>query len=462
MHVTANSKDVKPGSIFFALKGANFDGHDFISQAKAQGASQIYAERDTGIAGVEVLGAFARKKLALLASEMAGHPTHGLKMIGVTGTSGKTTTTYLIHHLLESGGIPCARLGTNGGYFDRQEIETANTTPDAVTLQEWFRVVKDLGAKAVVMEVSSHALAQDRAWGIAWDSACFLNLSREHMDYHPTLEHYLDTKARLLLEHADYARSQNKAPALFSNDDSAYGAELRSRSSSILGFSASKQIRNLKNTEDGISFEINLDGKFREAHCPLFGTFQTENILAALSVAHALGLPVPALLASLSTFRGVPGRMESIQNSKGLFVFVDYAHKPEALEKVLKSLALSADDRTKGRRLLTVFGCGGDRDKTKRPVMGEIATRLSDFVYLTSDNPRTEDPDAILREVQSGITKTNFKTRPERADAIRQAIGDAKSGDIVLIAGKGHETYQIIGLNKKHFDDREYARSALK
>ncbi|MBC7397868.1 MAG: UDP-N-acetylmuramoyl-L-alanyl-D-glutamate--2,6-diaminopimelate ligase [Bdellovibrionales bacterium] len=462
MHVTANSKEVLPGSIFFALKGAKYDGHQFINQALALGAGKIYTEYETGHPEAEVLGKGARKKLAELASEMADHPTHGLKMIGVTGTSGKTTTTYLIHHLLSHNAIPCARMGTNGGFFKNKEVQTSNTTPDPVTLQNWFGQVKRLGAQAVVMEVSSHALDQDRAWAIAWDAACFLNLSREHMDYHPTLEHYLETKSRLFLEHADYSKTLNKNPALFVNRDSPYGLVLAKKSKDIQTFSAYDQIRNLKNTPTGISFEVNLDGTFLPATCPLFGSFQTENILAALSVGLALGISPKHLLEVLATFPGVPGRMESIANERGVFVFVDYAHKPEALEKVLQSLALNEEERSQGRHILTVFGCGGDRDKTKRPVMGEIATRLSDFVYVTSDNPRTEDPLQILKEVESGISLKNYQVIPDRAEAIRLAITNAKAGDIVLIAGKGHEDYQIIGTAKLHFDDREQARLALK
>jgi UDP-N-acetylmuramoyl-L-alanyl-D-glutamate--2,6-diaminopimelate ligase len=222
-------------------------------------------------------------------------------------------------------------------------------------------------------------------------------------------------------------------------------------------FSIQTDVRNLTNTSSGIAFEVLLNGKWYDASCPLFGAFQAENILAALELAIGLGVPPELALNHLKNFPGVPGRMEQVKNARGVFVFVDYAHKPEALEKVLLALTLSPEDRVKGRRILTVFGCGGDRDKTKRPVMGEIATRLSDFVYLTSDNPRTEDPKTILEEIESGIKTANFSTIPDRALAIGTAIAEAKPRDIVLIAGKGHENYQIIGSEKRHFDDREEA-----
>ena len=457
MHITANSKEVRPGSIFFALKGAQHDGHLFIREALERGAAKVFAERETGIPGVEVLGEFARRRLGEMASEAAGFPTHSLKMIGVTGTSGKTTTTYLIQHLLEACGIPTARLGTNGGAFRGTEVPTSNTTPDAVTLHHWFADVKRLGAKAVVMEVSSHALHQDRCYGIAWDTVCFLNLSREHMDYHPSLDHYFDSKAMLFNVHADVSRSLGKHPRMHSNEDSSFGLRLIRSHSGVDGYSVSRQIRNLSTHAEGISFEVLLENEWIAASSPLFGSFQVENILAALTCALDLkgtgGLSAHDACVALKRFQGVPGRMESIPNESGVFVLVDYAHKPEALEKVLLAI--------QGRPIITVFGCGGDRDRSKRPVMGEIATRLSEHVILTNDNPRTEDPGLILREIEAGIQAKNYEIIPDRRAAIRAAIKRAKPGDMVLIAGKGHEDYQIIGTEKKHFDDREEARSAL-
>jgi UDP-N-acetylmuramoyl-L-alanyl-D-glutamate--2,6-diaminopimelate ligase len=453
MHVTADSKSVRGGSIFFALKGARFDGHDFIEEALRLGASQVYSERETGIPGVIALGAGARRKLAELASEMHGHPSRHMTLIGVTGTSGKTTTTYLIQHLLEENGIPCARLGTNGGSFAGKEVETANTTPDALTLQAWFAEVQNLGAKAVVMEASSHALHQDRCYGIAWDATCFLNLSREHMDYHPTLDHYFDAKALLFTAHSDYARSSGKSPVSFSNGDCAFGDRLIRENPTVRSFSPKHQIRNIVNTPSGIGFEVELEGRWIKTSCPLFGAFQTENILAALSVAIGVGVRAEDACRALQSFAGVPGRMEFVPNDRGIAVFVDYAHKPEALEKVLSAI--------QGRRIITVFGCGGDRDKSKRPVMGEIATRLSDLTIVTSDNPRTENPSTILAEIEAGIPRENYLVIPDRAQAIREAIRRANAGDLVLIAGKGHETYQLVGAQKLHFDDREEARKAL-
>ena len=473
MHVTANSKEVKPGSIFFALQGSKFDGHQFIEEAFKAGASRIYCERElesqqkqnlqSHLGQIEVLGSSARRKLGELASEMCGFPTQKLIMIGVTGTSGKTTTTYLIQHLLNSIGYSCARLGTNGGSFKDRTWETNNTTPDALTLQKWFQEVLDLGATHVVMEVSSHSLHQDRPWGTAWDEAIFLNLSAEHLDYHPNLEEYFSAKKILFTDHAQFSRAKGKKPILLSNEDTKFGNRLGRTEPGVETFSALRQITRLLDTPTGLKGVVEFLGKKHHFECPLFGNFQKDNLLAALSSVVSL-LPhtsqrhdmIQKMLAGLKSFPGVPGRMESVSNSRGIFVLVDYAHKPEALEKVLLSI--------QGKRIITVFGCGGDRDKTKRPVMGAIAARLSNEVILTSDNPRTEDPLVILKEIEDGlrsVRQDHFEVIPDRALAIRKAIEIAKSGDIVLIAGKGHEDYQIFGTEKRHFDDREEARKVL-
>jgi UDP-N-acetylmuramoyl-L-alanyl-D-glutamate--2,6-diaminopimelate ligase len=467
IHVTANSKEVRKGSIFFALKGARFDGHHFIEEAFQSGASQVYAEYDIGDSRVIVLGNQTRKKLAELGSEMHGNPTRTLKMIGVTGTSGKTTTSYLIQHLINEGGriqakpesFRCARLGTNGAEFEGKTWNTINTTPDALTLQKWFREVLDLGATHVVMEVSSHALDQDRVWAIAWDTVLFLNLSPEHMDYHPTMDAYFKAKSLLFTDHIVHSRSAGKNTVAFANEESPFGKKLLSANSSVRPFSTNQEITDLTNTPTGIAARLKQGSKSTVISCPLFGAFQIENILAAVHAATSVGIQQPD--AALKNFPGVPGRMEFIPNSKGVFAFVDYAHKPEALEKVLLAI--------QGKKIITVFGCGGDRDRTKRPVMAEIATRLSHHVIMTSDNPRTEDPEKILLEVESGAIqhqRSNYEVIADREKAIARAISMVAAGDLVLIAGKGHEDYQILadgkgGTYKIHFDDREIAKKYL-
>jgi UDP-N-acetylmuramoyl-L-alanyl-D-glutamate--2,6-diaminopimelate ligase len=479
-HVTADSREVKPGSRFFAFQGAKFDGHLYAEKVAEAGALEIYVEhalpetfaQKFPHVSVQVLGTHARKRFAEMASEMCGYPSQKLKMVAVTGTSGKTTTTYLIQHLFNhssQGKIRCARMGTNGAEFEGKEWNTENTTPDALSLQLWFKEILELGATHVVMEVSSHSLVQDRAWGIAWDACAFLNLSPEHLDYHPTLEDYFSAKSLLFTDHLDFSKKNGKSPLLLSNGDNAYGIQLGQKNSVIQTYSAQKETTDLKNTPTGIAGGLHRFGKMLPLQCPLFGTFQIENILAALHVVEGLTPGDPALnetaiLKALSNFPGVPGRMEFISNSRGIFPFVDYAHKPEALEKVLKAI--------QGKRIITVFGCGGDRDKTKRPVMGRIAAELSDYVILTSDNPRTEDPNQILREVEAGITAairektakievSDFTILADRGVAIARAVHIARSGDVILVAGKGHENYQIFGSEKRHFDDREELRNLL-
>ena len=484
MHVTARSQDVKPGSIFFALQGAKFDGHLFIEDAFRAGAEKVYCEREldpklmsklgADASRVEVLGKNARRRLGELASEMCGFPTRTLKMIGVTGTSGKTTTTYLIQHLLTTAGFRCARLGTNGGQFEGKTWETHNTTPDAITLQKWFKEVLELGATHVAMEVSSHSLHQDRVWGIAWDACVFLNLSSEHLDYHSNLDDYFSAKKILFTDHSDFSTHEGKSPVLLSNEDSKFGKRLVENQTRIETFSAQRHIATLTDTETGLKGTLELWGKKFTLECPLFGNFQKDNILAAVEVAVSIAARsgpgafgnhhhrsdlsslTQEMLNGLKTFTGVPGRMEFIPNPRGIFVFVDYAHKPEALEKVLLSI--------QGKKIITVFGCGGDRDKTKRPMMGKIAATLSAQVILTSDNPRTEDPQQILKEIEAGVKEAsfeNYEVIADRREAIRHAMKIASKGDVVLIAGKGHEDYQIFGTEKKHFDDREEARAAL-
>jgi UDP-N-acetylmuramoyl-L-alanyl-D-glutamate--2,6-diaminopimelate ligase len=455
-HVTANSKEVKPGSIFFALSGARVDGYEFIPEALKHGAAKVYAERPYPDPKVEVPKQNIRQLLGSLASEMWGHPSHHLKMMGVTGTAGKTTTTYLAQHLFNSAGHRCARLGTNGGDFEGHFWNTPNTTPDALSIQAWLARVLAAGATHVVMEVSSHALDQERVWGIAWDSVCFLNLSHEHLDYHPNLEAYFQAKRRLFTDHIQASRDLGKAPRMFCRSDHPFGHRLL-QEPGMEGYSVREDI---KLGSDPTSGTLKIAGQAHPYRCSLYGNFQAENILAAVRVVESFGIQPERILNGLATFEGVPGRMEAIPNDQGLLVFVDYAHKPEALEKVL--LAVQQPDRP----VITVFGCGGDRDRSKRPLMGEIAARLSHRVIVTSDNPRTEDAQAILNDIVKGMGAfSNYEVMPDRRAAIRAAIKLGISlkpqSSLIVIAGKGHEDYQIIGTTKHHFDDREEARAAI-
>lgn len=459
--ITDRHQDCVPLCTYVAIRGQKWNGHDFISSALKSGAARIVCEywpkelETPPNIDVEVCGQQIRKRMAELAAESYGFPAKKLKMIGITGTSGKTSTCSLIHHMLNSVGIKTARLGTLGASFLGRDWETHNTTPGSIWIQKFLREIVDLGAEACAMEVSSHSLAQDRVWGIDWHSTLFLNLSSEHLDYHSTMEDYFQAKAKLFTEYT----SQN----CIINIDDTYGRKLSLfslRTKEIRLVEASQSLKNVEFRSTGIKAEAelpSLEGSI-PFNCSIFGNFQTQNIAMALQCVDTIVKQPEAIkraITSLEAFPGIPGRMQLVSYPNSPFqVFVDYAHKPEALKQVLESLP--------NVKIITVFGCGGDRDKTKRPVMGAIAAQYSEWVIITSDNPRTEDPLSIISEIKQGIgQKTNFETVPDRRDAIARAIQLAKPGYIVLIAGKGHEEEQIIGHTTLPFSDVHVARELL-
>lgn len=466
--VTADSREIKKGMIFVATRGESQDGHQYLAEAQSQGALLLVGEmpRPAGVTGPYIRVDDGRIALAKIASSYYGHPSHGMLMIGVTGTSGKTTTTYLIESILKAAGFSPGVIGTVNFRYKGKILESTHTTPGAVELQKLLAQMKAEGVNAVVMEVSSHALKQNRVAELAFDAAVFTNLSSEHMDFHHTMEDYYASKAMLFKDLAETALRSGKRPAAILNLDDTYGkrlfAELQGKFPDVTqkryGFSFETDAE-----FSGSGLEADLTGihgqvgsvKVKSA---LTGQFNVANILAAIGAARAVGVQPDAISRGLANLAVVPGRLERVPNAKGLNILVDYAHKPDALEKVLKTLR----SIRKENRLITVFGCGGDRDRTKRPVMGKLAVELSDRVWVTSDNPRTEDPGQIIREIVAGAgSATNFEVQADRKRAIFEAIRAAKAGDIVLIAGKGHEDYQILGTQKVHFDDREIAREAV-
>lgn len=397
-----------------------------------------------------------------------------MKMVGVTGTSGKTTTTYLIESVLKAAGHAVGVIGTVNFRFGEKVYPSTHTTPGAVELQKLLSEMRRDGCTAVVMEVSSHALKQDRSAFIAFDGVVFTNLTPEHLDFHPDMEDYYASKKILFTEYLDVATAAGKKPVAAINIEDEYGRRLLEEcrahpvaGSRYLSFTATQgqsgdfTAQALRIDLGGIQGETQ-DVKIRSG---LTGRFNAANILGALTVARGMGIDPAAVSRGISELAAVPGRLERVPNSRGIHVVVDYAHKPDALEKVLTTLV-----EVKGeQRLITVFGCGGDRDRKKRPVMGEMAVRLSDHVFVTSDNPRTEDPTSIIDEILRGAPGAkNLTVEPDRRKAIFGAIAMAKKGDLVLIAGKGHEDCQIIGdpsapsgTRKIHFDDREVATEAL-
>ncbi|HJV66549.1 MAG TPA: UDP-N-acetylmuramoyl-L-alanyl-D-glutamate--2,6-diaminopimelate ligase [Geomonas sp.] len=474
-----DSRQVRPGGLFFALRGVKSDGTLFIDAAVKGGAVAVVADRPCAVPGVTVVEVTdARRAMSLMAALFYGEPTAGIPTVGITGTNGKTTTSYLVEGIMEKGGFPPAVLGTISYRFGDTFIPAPNTTPESVDLQKTLRELVDLGAHGVVMEVSSHSLEQRRADGCQFDVAIFSNLTRDHLDYHPGMEAYFESKLRLF---TDLLAPTPRKPARHAvvNVDDEYGRRIAKRAAAtVISYAvegkADITVAEVDFSVHGISCTLNTPRGELSLKSDLLGRFNLYNILSAVGAGIALGISDQAIREGIEGHKKVPGRLERVENDKGITVLVDYAHTGDALENVLATVS-----ELKKGRIITLFGCGGDRDKGKRPVMGEIAARYSDLAIVTSDNPRTEEPQAILEDVRAGILPLSlreygaqeiaggfqgkgFVTIESRHDAISLAIRVAKPGDIVLLAGKGHEDYQIVGTEKFHFDDREEAAEALK
>ena len=466
--VQYDSRDVAAGDVFVAVPGAKADGHAFLGAARAQGALLAVVERivpDEPIAQVRV--ADARRALAILAGEETDHPSRELTMVGVTGTNGKTTTTYLVRSVLERHGERVGVVGTVGYEFAGERMDAAHTTPEAPDLQRILRTWRDRGADAVAMEVSSHALALDRTYGIAFDAGVFTNLTQDHLDFHGTLEAYRDAKARLFS--ADARGDRTKPFVGVMNTDDAGGrwiVEQGARGGGrflTYGRSPGAEVSavDAELGPAGTRLRIRHPRGSETVALRLRGAFNVMNALAAFGGCYVLGVPPAVIAEGLGALAAVPGRLEPVDAGQPFQVLVDYAHTPDALER-----ALEAVRAMKPARVRCVFGCGGDRDRGKRPLMGRAAVRLADDVIVTSDNPRSEPPDAIVAEILGGIATESGAERAraivDRADAIRAAVQACEPGDALLIAGKGHETYQILGDRTIDFDDRAVARDALR
>jgi len=474
-----DSRTVCSGGLFFALKGVHADGHLFIPAAVANGAAALIVENcgniPPGVTAVQV--AEARLAMAEIAAAFYGRPTAAAPLIGITGTNGKTTTTFLLEGILNAAGMPAAVLGTISYRFGATVFEASHTTPESTELQAVLRKLADAGAGSFVLEVSSHALEQRRVDGCSFDVGIFSNLTRDHLDYHGSMEQYLRAKKRFFAEllTADAVKPVRRAAV---NMDDPYGAVIRECAACpVITYGSG-----VDNDVHGVAVSISVHGISGRIHTPkgdfpfsskLLGRFNLSNILAAVTAGVALDLPLAAIKAGIEKHLPVPGRLERVENSRGVTCLVDYAHTGDALENVLSTLQEIATGR-----IITVFGCGGDRDNGKRPIMGSVAIHYSDLVVVTSDNPRTEDPLRILAQVKagivpaavreyssgeldSGIAEKGFIVIENRREAIRLAVRLARPGDILLLAGKGHEDYQIVGTTKHHFDDREEAAKAF-
>lgn len=464
--ITDDSRAVTEGSLFVAVKGEQVDGHRFVEQAIKAGAVAVVAQASVASGPLPfVQVADSRKALGLLGSRFHGDPSARLKMVGVTGTNGKTTTTYLCKSLLEGIGRKVGLIGTVGYQIGQETLPASHTTPGALDLQSLLAKMVESGLTDAVMEVSSHALALDRTAGCEYDAAVFTNLTQDHLDFHHTMDEYFEAKLRLFTGLAEGRKAGKRA--IVNLDDPRGGAIRAACSVPVWGY-AMKSQADLKAER----VRLSLAGTVFTAATPagsftvesrLVGEHNVYNLLGAIGVALHSGATSDQVCEAAAQITNVPGRFERVSSGQDFTVVVDYAHTEDALLRLL-----AAAQTLKTGRIITVFGCGGDRDRGKRPKMGRAAVEYSDVVILTSDNPRTEDPMAILHEVEIGVREAlerrnhvQYHMVPDRREAIGAAIHEARRDDMVLIAGKGHEDYQIIGAKKIHFDDREVAREAI-
>ncbi len=475
--ISEDSREIKADWLFVAVPGSKFNGRDYIEAAVDNGAAAIMMtepDLDIGRPRLLVPEKDLRPVMAGASSIIYGRPSDKLILVGLTGTNGKTTTAYLMEEILKRAGLAPGVMGTINFRWPGGEVPAQNTTPEGPALAGCLNTMIEAGAKAAVLEVSSHALALGRVTGLGFESALFTNLSRDHLDFHRDMEEYYQAKKRLFTKHL---KPGGRRAVI--NIDDPYGRRLAGElgpGALTFGFDEKAEVRgdDLKLSRDGLSLSISAPGLSWVQTSPLIAEINAYNILGAAALALAMHISVDTIKAALAASAGAPGRLERVGGNSDYLVLVDYAHSPDALAKALKACR-----DLEPKRLITVFGCGGDRDKGKRPLMGRLAGELADLVVITSDNPRTEEPWAIVLDVEAGLEGLNL-TRVEagemasdswaegsylmivdRRAAIREAVNLMEPGDVLLIAGKGHEDYQIIGREKRHLDDREEARAAL-
>lgn len=465
--VSSNSSEIKKGSLFVAISGFHSDGHNYLGEALKKGAVALLGDQETEmppwVPYFKV--AESRKALSRISANFFQAPSHAMKVLGVTGTNGKTTITYLTEAMLKKAGVSTAVLGTINYRWADKVIESSHTTPESSRVQEIFAQMREDHVEVALLEVSSHALDLCRVDDVAFDMVVFNNLSSEHLDYHKSMELYFEAKKKLFKDLLE--RSSKKEKRALVNVDDFYGKKLLEQSDRHLFYRYSLSEKNHPHYHviessfslEGISAKISTPEGVIQFKSPLIGNFNLSNILASIAMAHFCGVKNPEIQEALEGFSGVPGRLERVPNDKGIYIFVDYAHTPDALKNVLKTI-----HDIEHSRMITVFGCGGDRDASKRPLMGEEVARFSDLAIVTSDNPRTEDPQSIIEDILPGINQGGLEENEsyfielDRKKAIFKALDFAKEGDVVLIAGKGHEDYQILGNKTISFDDRKVAR----
>ncbi|CAG5083704.1 UDP-N-acetylmuramoyl-L-alanyl-D-glutamate--2, 6-diaminopimelate ligase [Thermobacillus xylanilyticus] len=463
-----DSRKVKPGDLFFCLPGHTVDGHDYAAAAVERGAAALVVERRLPLDVPQIVVKDSRLAMAVMSDRFYGSPSARVKLIGVTGTNGKTTTTHLIESILQEAGRTCGVIGTIEARFGGRSLPMSGTTPDALELQRLLAGMAAEGTAYCAMEVSSHALEQGRVKGAKFRTAVFTNLTQDHLDYHGTMERYAAAKELLFarLGNVYPAQPDERAYAVLNADDPASAAFARATAAETITYGidrpADVRAEDIRITARGTSFKAVTFRGEADIALRLVGKFNVYNALAAIAAALVEDVSLEDVKEGLERVQGVPGRVEAVDAGQPFAVIVDYAHTPDGLENVLKAVKEIAE-----RRLILVFGCGGDRDRGKRPIMGSIGARYADHVILTSDNPRTENPEAILDDIEAGlredgVSAERYERIADRRAAIEKAVEMASPGDVVLIAGKGHETYQIIGDRKIDFDDRLVAGEAIR
>lgn len=458
-NISYDSRKSEPNSLFICIEGFKTDGHKYIDEAVRKGAIAVLIERDLenyidDIVYIKV--ADSRKAMSYISAEFYNHPLAKLKLIGVTGTNGKTTTTHLIKSVLEEAGKKTGLIGTIGNFIEKKELPATRTTPNSLELYKLFKKMFDKGIEYVVMEVSSHAIDLKRVIGMEFEAAVFTNISQDHLDYHKTLAKYIDVKSRL------FAQVKAEGFSIINNDDGFSHKIIDTSSAAVSTYSIEEksdfQAKDIRLSAEEISFSVN---NFPEKiKLNLTGKFNVYNALAAFGVGHLLQFDFEIIKNGLEKVGGVAGRFELVKEGQNFTLIVDYAHTPDGMQNVLKTI--------KGlpcEKIIVVFGCGGDRDKKKRPLMGEIVAEFGDYFIITTDNPRSESPKKIIKDIEKGIKDTKkerYKVIVDRKEAIDHAVKIAQKDDVVVIFGKGHETYQIFFDKTIHFDDREVARNAIK
>lgn len=458
-----DSRLVTPGTLFICIDGYTVDGHDYVDKAIQQGAVAILAQKPLAETRVPVIVVEdTNRAMAILAGAFFNHPTQAMKMIAVTGTNGKTTVTHLIEHVLRSVNQVTGLVGTMYQKIGDTIQTTKNTTPDSLTLQRLFASMREEYVDTAVMEVSSHALVLGRVHGCDYDVAVFTNLTQDHLDFHKTMDEYAVAKSLLFAQLGNNYRGDHPKFAVVNSDDAASERMITATAAHVVTYGIRKpatfRATDIAISGQGTTFNLHFQAKTYPIAMQLVGNFNVYNALGAIATTYVQGVPLETAIKSIESLKGVAGRFELVSAGQAFPVIVDYAHTPDSLENVLETIS----DFVKGR-IICVVGCGGDRDRTKRPIMAKIAVKKADVAILTSDNPRSEDPMTILNQMEAGVSaEAVYLKEVDREKAIQLAVNEAKDDDVILIAGKGHETYQIIGSVTHHFDDREVAEQAIK